>query len=249
MDCRHVGCSRSRCSSNYISSTQEKSDLTEWFDNHNLNKDLALLGDGSLTIEFPNAKVDVAGLSAADLTVGADLAVITPDCENAVHGIICDSSLILVNKATVTVHGGASPKYSSAIRVRGNALMEEGTTLNASVKSGTSGICKGLTVNRDLVLGKDAAIDVSIDDGATDLGECIRVSGLMEIGIGSTVTASAKNAPAIACFGAIEANKDATISAVSDQNDADIFCTGAVVNRGAKIEGEMDAIGGIHNRD
>ena len=32
MDCRCIGCSRSRCSSNYISSTQEKSDLTEWFD-------------------------------------------------------------------------------------------------------------------------------------------------------------------------------------------------------------------------
>ena len=61
MDCRHVGCSRSRYSSNYISSTQEKSDLTEWFDNYNLNKDLAFVGDGSLTIEFPNAKVDVAG--------------------------------------------------------------------------------------------------------------------------------------------------------------------------------------------
>jgi hypothetical protein len=167
-----------------------------------------IVGDGSLTIEFPNARVDVTGLSAADLTVGADLTVITPDCENAVHGIVCDSSLILVNKATVTVHNGASTKYSSAVRVRGNALMEEGTTLNASVKSGTSGICKGLTVNGDLVLGKDAAIDVSVDDGATDLGECIRVSGLMEIGSGSTVTASAKNAPAIECFGSIEANKE-----------------------------------------
>ena len=217
--------------------------------NYNLNKDLALVGDGSLTIEFPNARVDVAGLSAADLTVGADLTVTTPDCENAVHGIICDSSLIVVNKATLTVHNGASPKYSSAVRVRGNAFMEEGTTINASVKSGTSGICKGLTVNGDLALGKDTAIDVSIDDGATDQGECIRVSGVMEVGIGSTVTASAKNAPAIECFGAVEANKDATISAVSDQNDADIFCSGSVVNRGAEIDGEMDAIGGIHNRD
>ena len=117
------------------------------------------------------------------------------------------------------------------------------------MKSGTSGICKGLTVNGDLVLGKDAAIDVSIDDGATDLGECIRVSGLMEIGSGSTVTASAKNAPAIECFGAIEANQDTVISAISDQNDADIFCSGAVINRGAEIDGEIDAIGGVHNRD
>ena len=234
---------------NKVVCTNEEYCVGIYAGNYNLNKDLALVGDGSLTIEFPNARVDVAGLSAADLTVGADLTVITPDCENAVHGIICDSSLILVNKATVTVHNGASTKYTSAVRVRGNALMEEGTTLNASVKSGTSGICKGLTVNGDLVLGKDAAIDVSIDDGATDLGECIRVSGLMEIGNGATVTASAKKASAIECFGTIEANKSATISAVSEKNDADIFCSGSVVNRGAKIDGEIDAIGGLHNRD
>ena len=234
---------------NKVVCTNEEYCVGVYAGNYNLNKDLALVGDGSLTIEFPNARVDVTGLSAADLTVGADLTVITPDCENAVHGIICDSSLILVNKATVTVHSGASPKYSSAIRVRGNALMEEGTTLNASVKSGTSGICKGLTVNGDLVLGKDSALDVSVDDGATDLGECIRVSGLMEIGNGSTVTASAKNTHAIECFGTIEANEGAAVSAVSDNNEADVFCSGAVVNRGAKIDGVTDAIAGIHNRD
>ena len=71
----------------------------------------------------------------------------------------------------------------------------------------------------------------------------------MEIGAGSTVNASAKNTHAIEFFGSIEVNKDVAISAVSDQNDADIFCSGAVVNRGAKIDGEMDAIGGVHNRD
>ena len=107
----------------------------------------------------------------------------------------------------------------------------------------------GLSVSGDLVLGKDTSLDVSIDDGATELGECIRVSGLMEIGNGATVTASAKNTPAIACFGSIEAKEGAAISAVSDQNDADIFCSGAVVNCGAHIDGEMDALGGIHNRD
>ena len=233
---------------NKVVCTNEEYCVGIYAGNYNLNKDLALVGDGSLTIEFPNARVDVAGLSAADLTVGADLTVITPDCENAVHGIICDSSLILINKGTVTVNGGAA-KNSSAVRVRGNALFEEGTALNISANPGTSGMCKGLSVSGDLVLGKDTALDVSIDDGATDLGECIRVSGLMEIGIGSTVTASAKNAPAIECFGSIEANKDATVSATSDQNDAGIFCSGAVINRGAEIDGEIDAIGGVHNRD
>ena len=98
-------------------------------------------------------------------------------------------------------------------------------------------------------MGKDTTLEVSIDDGTTDQGECIRVSGLMEIGIGSTVKGSAKNASAIECFGTIEANKSATISANSDHNDADIFCSGAVVNFGAAFDGEIGAIGGIHNRD
>ena len=77
------------------------------------------------------------------------------------------------------------------------------------------------------------------------MGECIRVSGLMEIGNGSTVSASAKNTHAIECFGAIEANKGAAVSAVSATNDADIFCSGAVVNYGADIDAEIDAVGGI----
>ncbi len=41
----------------------------------------------------------------------------------------------------------------------------------------------------------------------------------------------------------------ATISANSDNNDADIFCSGAVVNRGATFDGEIDALGGSHSRD
>ena len=57
----------------------------------------------------------------------------------------------------------------------------------------------------------------------------------MENGIGSTVTASAKNASDIECFGAIEVNKGATLSANTDNNGADIFCSGAVVNYGGKF--------------
>ena len=158
------------------------------------------------------------------------------------------SSLLIVDKATVTVNGGAA-KYSSAVRVRGNAFLEEGTVLIVSVNSGTTEICKGVSISGDLFLGKNTVFEVSVDDSATDLGECIRVSGLMEIGIGSAVTASAKNTYAIECFGCIEANQDAAISAVSDKKDADVFCAGALVNCGAKIEGEIDAIGGIRNRD
>ena len=214
---------------------------------YNLGKDLAIIGDGSLTIEIPNKCGEAVGIFASELTVATDITVITPDCENMANGIVCASSLMVVNKATVTVNNGAS-KFSSAVRVRGNAFFEEGTALKISTNSGTTETCKGFAVSGDLFLGKDTILEVSIDDGITTLGECIRVSGLMDIGSGSTVTAASKNAPAIECFGAIEANKGATVSAKSDNNEADIFCSGAVINRGAEINAKIDAIAGINNR-
>ena len=216
---------------------------------YHLAKDLSITGEGSLTIEIPNKGSEAVGIYASNLSVLSNVTVITSDCENQVNGIVCASSLILANKATVTVSSGKSTKYSSAVRVRGNALFEEGTKLNASVNPGTSGICKGLTINGDLYLGKDTALNVSIDDGATVLGECIRISGLMEIGIGSSVIASAKNAYAIECFGTIEANEGASISAASDKKDADVFCNGAVVNYGAEVTGEIYAMVGIRYCD
>lgn len=229
--------------------TNEEYAIGVYAGDYNLYKDLAIIGDGSLTIDIPNAIDEAVGLAADNLTVAADLTIKTHDCEKMVNGIVCTSDLMVVSKATVNVNNGAATKYSSAVRVRGSAFLEEGTTLKASTVSDTTGICKGLTVSGDLFLGKDTTIEVSIDDSTTDQGECIRVSGLMEIGIGSTVTASAKKTYAIECFGAIEANKDAAISASSEKKDHDIFCSGAVINYGATFDGEIDAIGGVHNRD
>jgi hypothetical protein len=93
-----------------------------------------------------------------------------------------------------------------------------------------------------MFLGKDTSLEVLVDDEATDRGECIRVSGLMEIGNGSTVKASSKKSHAIECFGSIEANNAADISAVSDKKDSDVFCSGAVVNYGAEIDAEIAAL-------
>ena len=202
-----------------------------------------------MSIELPNAIDEAVGLATANLIVETDLTITTPNCENMVNGVVCTADLMVVSKATVIVNNGSATKYCSAVRVRGNAFFEEGTTLKAFTISDTTGICKGFTVSGDLFLGKDTTLEVSIDDSTTDQGECIRVSGLMEIGIGSTVTASAKNTYAIECFGAIEANKDAAISASSEGKDHDIFCSGAVVIFGAAFDGEIDAIDGIHNRD
>ena len=214
---------------------------------NNIGKDLAITGDGSLTIEIPDKCGEAVGIFASKLTVTTDITVKTPDCENKVHGIVCDSSLLVAEKSTVTVNNCAA-KNSVGVRVRGNALFEEGTSLKVSVNPGTTEICKGLSVSGDIFLGKDTSLAVSVNDESAESGECIRVSGLMEVGIGATITASAKNAHAIECFGAIEAKNSSAISAVSDKKDADVFCSGTVVNHGAKFDAEIDAIGGIHNK-
>ena len=231
---------------NKLVNTNDEYAIGIYAGNYELSKDLALIGDGSLTVEIPNSNGQAAGISAANLTVGTDLNVITPDSEATANGIVCTSSMVIVNKATVTVNNGAS-NYSVAVRVRGNALLEEGTALKVSANPGSTGVLKGLNVSGDLVLGKNTTLDVSIDDSATDLGECIRISGFMDIGIGSSVTANAKNTYAIECFGTIEANEGATVVAASDKNDVDIFCSGAVLNCGAEIDGEIEAIAGSKN--
>lgn len=227
--------------------TNEEYSAGVYISDYYLSKDLAFLGDGSLIIEFPNKSAEAVGIFASDLKVMSDVTVKTSNCENKIHGIVCDASLILAEKASVTVNNGCA-KNSVGVRVRGNALFEEGTSLNVSVQPGTAEICRGLGVSGDLVLGKNTSLEVAVDDSSTDMGECIRVSGLMEVGTGSTVTASSKNSYAVECFGSVEANKDAVISAVSAKKGSGVFCSGAVVNYGATLNGKTDALGGTHNR-
>ena len=47
---------------------------------------------------------------------------------------------------------------------------------------------------------------------------------------GATVTASSKKTTAIECYGAIELNTDANVSASTADKETDILCYGAVVN-------------------
>ena len=228
--------------------TAEKYGTGIYAGNYNLSRDLAIVGEGSLTIEIPNANEQAVGISASELTIMSDVTIKTSNCKDIVTGIVCASSLLIVDKATVTVNNGASEKYSVAVRARINAMLEAGTTLKISLNSGSLDICSGLEVSGDLLLGKNTTLDVSVDDGATDFGECIRVSGLMEIGSDASVTASAKNTYAIECFGTIEADKGAVVCAASEKKDCDIFCSAAVVNYGATFNGEIDAVGEIRNQ-
>ena len=211
-----------------------------------LSKDLAFTGDGSLTIEIPDKCGEAVGIFASKLTINNDITVKISDCENKIHGIVCDSYLLIANKGTVTVNNGAA-KNSVGVRVRGNALFEEGTKLNVAVNPGATEICKGLSVSGDIFLGKDTCLEALVDDEAAKESECVRVSGLMEIGTGSTVKAFAKNAYAVECFGAIEVNNGAALTAASENKDADVFCSGALINYKAHIDGKLDAIGGVRN--
>ena len=210
-----------------------------------LNKDLSFEGDGSLTIEFRNVGDSMQGILAANVTVGSDLTLIMGDCATISNGIVCDSSLILADNATVTVQGGAAT-HSAAVRVRGNAYLEEGTALNISVKSGSVESCKGLSINGDLTLGKNTDLTVTSDDETAAVSECVRVTGFMDVEVGAKVTASAKKTPAIECYGSMELNRNAVVTAITAAEGADVLCYGAVVNLGATVEAEVDAFGGIH---
>ena len=64
-----------------------------------IHKDLAIYGDGSLVIEMTTKSKAATGIFADDLMVNSDITIITPDCEYMTTGIVCDSSLIVVNKA------------------------------------------------------------------------------------------------------------------------------------------------------
>ena len=214
--------------------------------NGDIYKDLLIQGEGSLTIEFQNVTTNMQGILADNLTISSDITVTTADCENIVNGIVCGSSLLVFNKANVTVNNGAG-KYSAAVRVRSNALFEEGTAMNVSVAPGSIEICKGVSINGDLILGKNTSLHVSIDDEIARIGECVRVTGLLEVDSGSTVTASAKKDHAVACYGTIVMNEEATVSATTDGECDDIFCSGAVINNGAVVNAEIEALGGVHS--
>lgn len=211
-----------------------------------LYKDVAIFGEGSLTIEAKNIPTNVQGIAADNLTIASDVTVSLPDCAGIANGIVCSTSLLIVNKATVTVNSGAA-KYSSAVRVRGNAFLEDGSSIIATVRDGSVESCRGLSVNGDLVIKKGASVNVSVDDTSAPVGECIYVTGVLEVGEGASLTASAKKNPAIEAFSTLKANKDSSITAESAESAYDLLCHGAVLNYGTTLIGDVDSIGGIVN--
>ena len=224
-----------------------KSNTAVYVSNDILRKDLSFFGDGTLEISFENATENATGIVADDLWIGSDITVTTPDCSNISNGIVCTSSLTLRNNATVTVNNGAA-RSSTALSVRGNAIIESNSTLNVTVNAGATATCNGVCVDGNLSLGKNALLNVSVADQTAELSECISVYGTMTLGRHSTVNASAQEAYAIHCNASVSASEGATVSASSEEAEADIFCYGAFVNYGATVNAETEALGGIHNK-
>ena len=170
-----------------------------------------------------------------------------PNCSNIANGIYSDGSITLSGGAAVTVNNGGG-KYCTAVKARNNVDIEHGSTLNVAVSSGSADICRGLTVGGSLVVWDGASLNVSVDDEAAKMSECISVPGLLRVRDNAKVTASAKKAYGIECYGSMELNPESNVFASSEGEGADLFCCGAIVNYGATVNGEVEALGGVHSK-
>ena len=208
-----------------------------------LRKDVAFEGDGSLTIEFENISRDGIAIVADDLWIGADINITTPDCSEISNAIICTSSLSVRSQSEVKINNGAA-RSSTAVSVDGNATIEKGSSLEINVRPGAQDTCNGFLVEGELTLGRASSLKVSIADDNAVINNCISVSGLLSLGKGSAVTASAKKANVIECYGTIVLGEGAAVSG----EGTPVFCAGAVINEGAAVNAEIEALGGVHNR-
>ena len=212
-----------------------------------LRKDVSLDGTGTLEISYKNVTEGGTGIVAEDLWIGSDVTITTPDGSDITNAIVCTSSLTLRNKANVTVNNGAA-RSSTAVSVRGNAIIENGSTLTINNRPGSTSACTGLSVDGNLYLGKEVSLNVTVDDETAEMSACVSVSGLMVIGRNSIVNASAKKTHGIECHGAIEVNAGASVNAETAGDKSDIFCYGAFVNYGAAVNGEVETLADIFDK-
>ena len=212
-----------------------------------LSKDLVFFGDGSLDIEFTGSCGDAMGIHADNLVINSDITITMPDCENIANGIYCEGSLTITNSSTVTVNHGTGT-YSSAVKARSNINIENGSALNVSVGSGSTETCKGVISDGSLIVWDNASLTVSYNDLTAKTKECVNVAGLFRIGKNATVSVTSKEGYAIKCAGSMELNDGATVTASNGGEGADIVCYGAIVNYGATINSEVDAVDGVINK-
>jgi hypothetical protein len=215
--------------------------------NYLLTKDVAIFGDGSLSVEFKGNRENALGIRARNIRIESDMTFTMPDCENIVNGIYSDGSLVISKGATVTLNHGAA-KHSTAVKARNNIDVELDSTLNVSARPGTTELCRGLNVGGSLVVWDNATLNVSVDDATARASECINVAGPLKLEANATLTASAKKIYGVECYGAMELASGASLTAASEGENVDLLCYGSIVNYGATVQGEADVLGEVLNK-
>ena len=213
-----------------------------------LRQDLTIDGEGSLEIVFENVSQTCTGIVANDLFIDADVTVTIPDVSNLANGVVCTSDLTLRGNGSLTVNNGAG-RSSTAVSVRGNAILENGSAMTIKTNPGSEEACNGLVVYGTMSMGRDVTLNVAIDDASAERSNCVSVLSTLSIGRFSTVNVSAKKATALECSGSLLIHDGAVITANTADKGTDILCVCSLVNYEATINGEVEALGGIHNRE
>jgi hypothetical protein len=208
--------------------------------------DIAIFGDGSLTVEYTSKVNDSMGIFGDEIRIESDITITLPESANISNGIYSEGNLTISKGATVTIHSGAA-LYSTAVKASNNVNIETGATLNVT-NPGATELCRGMNVGGALIVWENATLNVDVDDQDAKTSECIRVYGFMGVKDNANVTVSSKKSAAIECYGAMDLADGATVSATTEGHGVDLFCYGAIVNHGATVNGEVEALGGVHNK-
>ena len=210
------------------------------------SKDVVFGGDGSLSIEFKGETTNAHGIYANNVVTGNDISIVMSDSSNICNGIYCDAALVLNDGANVSVVNGAG-KYATAVKTRTNVYIELGSTLTVTARPGATDMSRAMTVGGSVFIGDNSSLSVTIDDETPKISECLNVAGLLAVGRNASLTTSSKKGYSIECYGSIELNEGATLTADSAGKSTDALCYGSVVNYGATVNGEIDVIGEIRN--
>jgi hypothetical protein len=208
--------------------------------------DISIFGDGSLTVEYTSKVNDSMGIFGDEIRIESDITITLPESTNISNGIYSEGNLTISKGATVTINSGAA-LYSTAVKASNNVNIEAGATLNVK-NPGATELCRGMNVGGALIVWEGATLNVEVDDQSAKTSECIRVYGFMGVKDNANVTVSAKKAAAIECYGSMNLGNGVTVSASTEGQGADLICYGAIVNCGATVNGEVEALGEVYNK-
>lgn len=221
-----------------------------------------VFGDGTVVY---NKAANTLILNNADL-----------ECEGAVLFSRIDLNVELIGENKLTCTGGnpAAAVYISDSMLRKDLFIGGEGSLDIAVTGEDSTYTVGI-VAENLVLSSDVAVtlsdssevstglecgflllsnasNASIAAGASNESTAVYVRGDLLLEGNSSLhaigAASAERSFGIECTGTLTAQEGSAITAASGGDNAGIVCYGAVVDFGADIQSEIDAIGGVQKR-